>query len=79
MGDSLLVMASLAEKEGPRGKVQMINIDAAIACWFVDTDCNGESSFVRHACFTGTAPSGAPHPAPRAATAGRPYTLSPST
>lgn len=25
-----------------------------IACWFVDTDYNGESFFVRHAYFTGT-------------------------
>jgi adenine-specific DNA-methyltransferase len=24
-----------------------------IACWFVDTDYNGESFFVRHAYFTG--------------------------
>ncbi|MBN1102351.1 MAG: nucleotidyltransferase domain-containing protein [Deltaproteobacteria bacterium] len=24
-----------------------------IACWFIDTDCNGESFFVRHAYFTG--------------------------
>ena len=26
-----------------------------IACWFVDTDCNGESFFVRRAYFTGAA------------------------
>src|SRR5207302_2216875 len=25
-----------------------------IACWFIDTDYNGESFFVRHAYFTGT-------------------------
>lgn len=24
-----------------------------IACWFIDTDYDGESFFVRHACFTG--------------------------
>ena len=24
-----------------------------IACWFIDTNDNGESFFVRHACFTG--------------------------
>ena len=24
-----------------------------IACWFIDTDYNRESFFVRHACFTG--------------------------
>jgi adenine-specific DNA-methyltransferase len=24
-----------------------------IACWFIDTDYNGESFFVRHAYFTG--------------------------
>jgi adenine-specific DNA-methyltransferase len=24
-----------------------------VACWFVDTEHKGESSFVRHACFTG--------------------------
>ncbi len=24
-----------------------------IACWFIDTDYNGESVFVRHAYFTG--------------------------
>jgi hypothetical protein len=26
-----------------------------IACWFIDTDYNGESFFVRHAYFTGAA------------------------
>ena len=26
---------------------------ARIACWFIDTDYNGESFFVRHAYFTG--------------------------
>ena len=26
---------------------------ADIACWFIDTDYNGESFFVRHAYFTG--------------------------
>jgi adenine-specific DNA-methyltransferase len=25
-----------------------------IACWFIDTDYNGESFFVRHAYFTGS-------------------------
>jgi adenine-specific DNA-methyltransferase len=25
-----------------------------IAAWFIDTAYNGESFFVRHACFTGT-------------------------
>ena len=24
-----------------------------VACWFIDTDYNGESFFVRHAYFTG--------------------------
>jgi len=25
-----------------------------MACWFIDTNCDGESFFVRHAYFTGT-------------------------
>ena len=29
-----------------------------IACWFIDTDYNGESFFVRHAYFTGAAQDG---------------------
>jgi hypothetical protein len=29
-----------------------------IACWFIDTDYNGESFFVRHAYFTGAATDG---------------------
>ena len=29
-----------------------------IACWFIDTDYNGESFFVRHAYFTGAAKDG---------------------
>jgi adenine-specific DNA-methyltransferase len=34
------------------GEVRSHNIDD-IACWFIDTDYNGESFFVRHAYFTG--------------------------
>jgi adenine-specific DNA-methyltransferase len=30
------------------------NSTGDIACWFIDTDYNGESFFVRHAYFTGT-------------------------
>jgi adenine-specific DNA-methyltransferase len=34
------------------GEVRSDNADG-IACWFIDTDYNGESFFVRHAYFTG--------------------------
>jgi adenine-specific DNA-methyltransferase len=34
------------------GKIQSDNADG-IACWFLDTDYNGESFFVRHAYFLG--------------------------
>ncbi len=34
------------------GEVRASNTDE-IACWFIDTDYNGESFFVRHAYFTG--------------------------
>jgi len=34
------------------GEVRSSNTDD-IACWFIDTDYNGESFFVRHAYFTG--------------------------
>ena len=34
------------------GEVRTSSTDD-IACWFVDTDYNGESFFVRHAYFTG--------------------------
>jgi len=94
LGDSLQVMASLAEREGLRGQVQCIYFDppygikfnsnfqwsttsrdvkdgngidvfhpntgevrsdsaSGIACWFIDTDYNMESFFVRHAYFLG--------------------------
>ena len=33
-----------------------------IACWFIDTNYNGESFFVRHAYFTGKPPAGAKEP-----------------
>ena len=33
-----------------------------IACWFIDTNYNGESFFVRHAYFTGKPPSGTKDP-----------------
>jgi adenine-specific DNA-methyltransferase len=34
------------------GKVESSNVDE-IACWFIDTDYNEESFFVRHAYFLG--------------------------
>jgi adenine-specific DNA-methyltransferase len=34
------------------GEVRSDNADG-IACWFIDTDYNGESFFVRHAYFLG--------------------------
>ncbi len=34
------------------GEVRSSSVDD-IACWFIDTDYNGESFFVRHAYFTG--------------------------
>ena len=33
------------------GKIRSASTDD-IACWFIDTDYNGESFFVRHAYFT---------------------------
>lgn len=39
------------------GEVRSSGI-ADIACWFIDTDYNGESFFVRHAYFTGSAGGG---------------------
>jgi adenine-specific DNA-methyltransferase len=37
----------------PTTGVVRSNSTDEIACWFVDTDYNGESFFVRHAYFTG--------------------------
>lgn len=34
------------------GQIRNSSVDD-IACWFIDTDYNGESFFVRHAYFTG--------------------------
>src|SRR5207253_9497863 len=34
------------------GQIRSASTDD-IACWFIDTDYNGESFFVRHAYFTG--------------------------
>jgi adenine-specific DNA-methyltransferase len=34
------------------GAIRNSSVDD-IACWFIDTDYNGESFFVRHAYFTG--------------------------
>ena len=34
------------------GPIRSVSTDD-IACWFIDTDYNGESFFVRHAYFTG--------------------------
>ncbi len=34
------------------GQIRSASTDD-IACWFIDTDYNGESFFVRHASFTG--------------------------
>jgi adenine-specific DNA-methyltransferase len=36
------------------GKIESSNTDE-IACWFIDTDYNEESFFVRHAYFLGAA------------------------
>ena len=36
------------------GQIRSASTDD-IACWFIDTDYNGESFFVRHAYFTGAA------------------------
>jgi adenine-specific DNA-methyltransferase len=35
------------------GEIRSSSPDKDIACWFIDTDYNGESFFVRHAYFTG--------------------------
>jgi adenine-specific DNA-methyltransferase len=35
------------------GQIRNASTDA-IACWFIDTDYDGESLFVRHSYFTGT-------------------------
>src|SRR5205807_2051066 len=34
------------------GEIRSNSVDD-VACWFIDTDYNGESFFVRHAYFTG--------------------------
>jgi adenine-specific DNA-methyltransferase len=36
-----------------RGRFRGSSFTDDIACWFIDTDYNGESFFVRHAYFTG--------------------------
>jgi adenine-specific DNA-methyltransferase len=28
-------------------------VEDDVACWFIGTDCDGDSFFVRHACFLG--------------------------
>lgn len=35
------------------GEIRSSSPDKDIACWFIDTDYNGESFYVRHAYFTG--------------------------
>ena len=39
------------------GQIRSASTDD-IACWFIDTDYNGESFFVRHAYFTGASKDG---------------------
>ena len=40
-------------KEAAKEAVLGVGDDVLIACWFIDTNYDGESVFVRHACFTG--------------------------
>lgn len=44
-----------------KGRVKSDSTDG-IACWFIDTNYNNESFFVRHAYFTGKSPSGKKKP-----------------
>jgi adenine-specific DNA-methyltransferase len=52
-GDQLQVQINGVDVFDPRtGEVRSDGADG-IACWFLDTDYNGESFFVRHAYFLG--------------------------
>jgi len=52
-------MASWCQGQGldvyDRRRPDSLQLDRRHACWFIDTDYNGESFFVRHAYFTGAA------------------------
>jgi len=44
---------ALFETEWTQDRLEENKLVNDIACWFIDTDYNGESFFVRHAYFTG--------------------------
>lgn len=44
-----MALTFTTRQPGQSGRAQLTDI----ACWFIDTDYNGESFFVRHAYFTG--------------------------
>ena len=47
-------LAARDELAGREGRAEIRNSSTDdIACWFIDTEYNGESFFVRHAYFTG--------------------------
>ncbi|MBB5341440.1 site-specific DNA-methyltransferase [Tunturiibacter gelidoferens] len=51
-GDLLVTIKGVDVYDPTTGEVRSHSTDD-IACWFIDTDYNGESFFVRHAYFTG--------------------------
>ena len=46
------ISGSLSTEQTATGQIRSSSTDD-IACWFIDTNYNGESFFVRHAYFTG--------------------------
>jgi adenine-specific DNA-methyltransferase len=51
-GQIVVVIKGLDVYDPTTGAIRSSSTDD-IACWFIDTDYNGESFFVRHAYFTG--------------------------
>ena len=51
-GKLIVVIKGLDVYDPTTGQIRNSSTDD-IACWFIDTDYNGESFFVRHAYFTG--------------------------
>ncbi|CAN5860668.1 site-specific DNA-methyltransferase [soil metagenome] len=51
-GEVIVEVKGLDVYDPTTGEVRSSSVDD-IACWFIDTDYNGESFFVRHAYFTG--------------------------
>jgi adenine-specific DNA-methyltransferase len=56
-GQIVVVIKGVDVYDPTTGQIRSAATDD-IACWFIDTDYNGESFFVRHAYFTGAAKDG---------------------